>query len=402
MAGSSPKRASSDPRRSMTGRMLLAAALACGATAAVLIAASRAPAQQQGGGQVTITPVSGGAKSVVLAQAEGNEDVDDRPYTLRSGAGENTEHVTGFSLRKLLELADIDTFGFTYAEIARPGGGAVLLSRHQVLQDGAFADGPPVVYRRDGGLAFLRPSSGGGDLNADDSFVATDGDVRLALRDGELLDVDVSASPLRTKPGKPVRFSATVAQSGAGEQLTYSWFFSDGTSSRGPQTTHRFKRPGSYNVVVGVTAPGNEVGASESVRVQIGEPRPGPDRTGGGKSDASPLDSGPSTGGSGSGPVASPSPASPASPGGSKSQQAPPPPPADLVEGQLLDSDAERPLEDAPATESNSSRAAARSGDPEGGGFGVPDAALGLLTAMGMLGGGALLELRGVRRLRTW
>jgi hypothetical protein len=375
-------------------------ALACGAAAVALIATSSATAQQGGGGTVTITPLNGGPKTVRLADHAGAEDLRDRGYTVRTGAGETAERVTGFSLRKLLELADVDTFGFGYAEITRPGGGAVLLSRHQVLDEGAFPEGPPPVYPSAGGLAFLRPVSGAGDVNADDSFVASDGQVAIALRDGKLLEVEASASPARTKPGKPVRFAATVARSGSGEQLTYSWFFSDGSSGKGATVTHKFKKPGSYNVVVGVTTPGDEVGASESVRVQVGKPRSGPDRTGGGADEASPLDSGPTHGGSGSGPATSQE--APATAGGRAEAVVPPLPAGEVVEGELLDADAERPLEsDAPPSQSDE-RAGARTGDPGSGGSGVPDEALGLLVAMGMLGTGALMELRGLRSLRSW
>ena len=57
----------------------------------------------------------------------------------------------------------------------RPAGGAVLLSRDQALDPGAFATGPPVVYATGTGTGFLRPSAGTGDLNAGDSFDAPQG-----------------------------------------------------------------------------------------------------------------------------------------------------------------------------------------------------------------------------------
>lgn len=45
---------------------------------------------------------------------------------------------------------------------------------------------------------------------------------------------------------------------------------------------HRFAKRGSYDVVVGVTTPGDDAGASAVVTVQVGAPLAGPDRKGGG------------------------------------------------------------------------------------------------------------------------
>ena len=129
----------------------------------------------------------------------------DRAYALRSGEGESTETVTGFSLAAILDAAGADPYGFSYLEVQRPAGGAVLLSRHQALDPGAFAEGPPVVYATAAGTAFLRPSSGAGDLNATDSFEAPQG-VTVVLRKGSPLRVRAQASTLRTRPGKPVDF----------------------------------------------------------------------------------------------------------------------------------------------------------------------------------------------------
>src|SRR5262249_48915067 len=47
--------------------------------------------------------------------------------------------------------------------------------------------------------------------------------------------------------------------------------------------SHSFAERGSYDVVVGVTTPGDRAGASAVVTIQVGAPLSGPDRKGGGR-----------------------------------------------------------------------------------------------------------------------
>ena len=162
-------------------------------------------------------------------------------YVLRSAGGESTQTVSGFSLAAILDAAGADPYGFSYLEVQRPAGGAVLLSRHQALDPGAFPDGPPLVYATATGTAFLRPGAGPEDLNASDSFEAPQG-ISIVLHKGSRLQVKASASTAKTSPGKPVDFSATVEGAGSGEQLTYSWYFDDGGSAASPKTTHSLRQ----------------------------------------------------------------------------------------------------------------------------------------------------------------
>ena len=123
-------------------RLLIAtAALAAWALAAPGLEAARADTAQ-----ATVVSPGGSQQTLSLDALAGSEDVVGRGYLLRSPNGESSQAVTGFSLAVLVEAAGADPFGFSYLEVLRPTGGAVLLSRDQALDPGAFPDGPPVYY----------------------------------------------------------------------------------------------------------------------------------------------------------------------------------------------------------------------------------------------------------------
>jgi hypothetical protein len=400
-----------------------AAAIAalCGLLLACALGGSFAAVARADAAQVTVVSPGGAQQTLALDALAGSEDVVAHKYVLRSSSGESSQTVTGFSLAAVVEAAGADPFGFSYLEVQRPAGGAVQLSRHQALDPGAFPEGPPVVYATAAGTGFLRPGSDTGDLNASDSFEAPQG-LTIVLRKGSGLRVRAEASPRRTRPGKTVRFSAVIDRAGSGEELTYSWYFGDGQSGEGATVSHEFTKPGSYKVLVGVTTPGDDVGASDFVRVQVGPPvEGGPDRQGGGHNQSKDAPDqgaagGPSTGvpagiagttGIAPTPVPTPEPI-PAEPA---PQATPTPGPAaqtpapagEQVSGLLLSSAGES----APSPEPEQ-QAAARTGslDGDGGsGGGLPDAAWGLLAAAGLLGTGALIEVGGLSGLlarRRW
>lgn len=351
--------------------------------------------------QVTVVSPGGAEQTLSLAALAGGEDVLDRAYALRSGNGESSQTLTGFSLAKVLEAAGADPFGFSHLEAQRPAGGAVLLSRHQALDADAFADGPPLVYAAAEATGFLRPSSGAGDLNAEDFFEAPQG-VTLVLRKGEPLQIHAQASTLHTQPGKPVEFTAIVDRAGSGEQLSYSWYFDDSHSAGGASASHSFAKRGSYDVVLGVTTPGDDAGASDVITIQVGAPLGGPDRKGGGTNeDAEAPDHGAAAGSesatpgpSGSAGAAAPVAAATDRRPPSRPRPKPDPPAGEPVSGELLSTVAAAAPEPEQAV-------AARTGKLDGGGDGggVPAAALGLLTALGLLGFGALVEVRGIGNL---
>ncbi|HET7445545.1 MAG TPA: PKD domain-containing protein [Solirubrobacterales bacterium] len=382
-------------------RTLIGVLVASAALAAPWAASARADVAQ-----VTVVSPGGAEQTLALEALAGGEDIVDRGYIVRSGEGEGTVTVTGFSLAALLEAAGGDPYGFSFLEVQRPAGGAVLLSRHQALDPGAFADGPAVVYATTGGTGFLRPSSGEDDLNAGDSFAAPQG-ISIVLRKGSQLRVRAKAAPIRTKPGKPVDFEAIVERAGSGASLAFSWYFDDGNSGSGETARHSFAKPGSYDVVVGVTANGDDTGASDVVTVQVGAAPAGPNRKGGGRNEAEDApDHGSASGpaqGTGSGTPTGTAPgatATESAPDSQSKQQAQPQaktkqaktrPSGDLVSGDLLGAPAEdssQPLQPAAAS--------ARRGRLErsSGGSGIPAAAWGVLATLGLLGAGALVEAR--------
>jgi plastocyanin len=387
--------------------------------------------------QVTIVTPGGAQHTLSLEALAGSEDVVEKAYPLRAETGETSTTVTGFSIAALLKAADVDPYGFSYLEVQRPSGGSVLLSSAQALGELA-----PVVYSTGSGTGFLRPAAGAEDFNAADSFASPAG-LTIVMRKGASLQARVEATPRKVKVGEKVDFHAVVERSGSGEALTYSWYFDDGGSAEGETATHTFAKPGSYSVVVGVTAAGEETGVSAVVRIQVGEaPKGGPDRKGGGtnKSKGAPDHgaaegpSGPSSSGGPSTstgtseaaappavpstspvPTPSPEPTPPAEPKQHKDKPAkrkaeskPAKKPAakdnradetaaaqtgQLVSGELLAGSVEK-IEPLAATPKQ--QAAARTGTPKasdgGSSAGVPDAAWGLGAVVALLGIGALAE----------
>ncbi len=362
--------------------------------------------------QVTVVRPGGIQRPLSLDALAGSEDVRDRAYLVRSPTGEESRAVTGFSLAAVLDAAGADPFGFSYLEVQRPVGGSVLLSRHQALDPGAFPEGPPVVYATPGGTAFLRPAVDGEDANGGDCFEAPQG-VTIVLRKGPPLQVRAQASTVHARPGQKIDFSASVERAGAGERLDYSWYFDDGNSASGPSASHNFAKRGSYDVVVGVTTPGDDAGASAVVTVQVGAPASGgPNRKGGGDNQAAGApDSGAASGpsgpagrpGNGGAPSAStvppPSSANAPAPTRKSRHKAAPSEDGEQVAGVLL-TDSGEPHQPTPAA-AGGEQVAARTGTPQGdgGGFGLPTAAWGLLASAGLLGAGALLEARGLAGL---
>ncbi len=385
-------------------RQLLSRTTAAVAVLAACAVGTGAQEARADDAQVAVVSPGGAAQTLSLVALAGGEDVVERVYTLRSASGASELTVTGFSLASILDAAGADSFGFSYLEVQRPAGGSVLLSRHQALDPGAFEDGPPVLYATAAGTGFLRPSGSEADLNAVDSFEAPQG-VTLVLRKGSPLQIEIEASTVRTRPGQPVTFDAIVERAGSGEQLSYSWYFDDGHSASGARARHSFAKRGSYDVVVGVTTPGDNAGASAVATIQVGAPLSGADRKGGGRNQGPEApDHGAATDTRG---------ALPPGPGGRRLGHNPPDtrPTAALsvrrgtTEAPLRktarESEAGKPvvgeLVSAAAPIDAGKLVTARRGQLEndGGGAGLPGVTLGLLVTVGLLGLGALAELRG-------
>jgi len=256
------------------------------------------PASALASDEVRVEPERGSARTLTMSGL-GEPDVREREYTVGGGAGgERRVAITGHSLDRVLRAARVDPYRFGDVEIAAATGGSVALDRDEVTDPARFPDGPPVFYVEDGHVRFLRPAGDGGEP----AQVSGAGPLALRLSRSARLEVSAAASKHRTKPGQPVTFTATVAGAQRGEPVEISWYFDDGRSASGRQVTHRFRKPGSYDVVVGATSSADEPGADATVTRQGGKPPKGPDRKGGGTntSEGAP-DSGGGTGAPGAG-----------------------------------------------------------------------------------------------------
>lgn len=358
---------------------------------------------------VRVTDLNGQTTNVSLSSLEGSEDVRDTEYAV----GGSSRTVTGFSLESILEEAKADPYNWQYLEVMRPGGGSIVLSDEDVQDSGVFPDGPPVVSDDGASATFLRPSRGGGDDNSADQVSGNPLDV--VLQKGLAIEVEASASAVKVDQGEEVHFNAT-ARAPAGETLAYSWHFDDGADAQGASVSHSWKEPGSYEVFVGVTSSTDDVGGSDSVRVEVGKlKKGGPDREGGGNNQADDApDSGTAgggygsgtggygtgSGGTGTGTGGASGAGTEAATGPGETQEAPQKakpesavPGGERVSGELLEA---TPASSSAAPEGES--AGARTGNPaEESGFGLSAGALAALITGGLLGIGALKESERLR-----
>ncbi|HMJ03300.1 MAG TPA: PKD domain-containing protein [Conexibacter sp.] len=336
--------------RSLTLVRSLLLALAVTALAAACAQLARGADGEAGaaGASVTIVPPNGGAeRTLVLADLAAQQDVHDAVYTLRAadGATSPLPVATGISLEALLRAAGLDGETFTYVEATRPDGSAAFVVRDQLATGD---DGPPVVWSDEQGVHFLRPSTADDDPNAADHVVQAGGSLRIELRTGDPLAARIAASALRARPNEPIDFSATLVAGELGPGMSYQWYFDGGRYVYGASVTHRFPRPGRYNVLLNVVRGAEAVGVPGVVLVRIvqprrerepdgarrsGESRDGSRRgNGAGGGSGSGTGAGASGGGSGAGAPGAGTPASPAftpapAPPAAPASVAPPPPP---------------------------------------------------------------------------
>lgn len=255
-----------------------------------------APAGALANDEIVVEP-EGHAPRTVHLSALGDPDVVAREYTVSDAAGERRFPVTGHSLDRVLKKARVNPYVFGDIEVLAAGG-SVTVGRDEVVDADAFPDGPPVFWMEGEVSNFLRPANGTGAAVR----AGGGGPITIRVSRPSELEVRAEASARKVDPGEPVTFTATVSGAPAGEQVEISWYFDDDRSGSGQRVTHRFKKRGTYRVVVGATTSPDEPGADASVTVQVGEPRQGPNRTGGGTNrDANAPDSGVGTGPSGAG-----------------------------------------------------------------------------------------------------
>ncbi len=261
------------PRLTFLVRSLLLA-VALGAFAAVGAQLARgAEGQPPPAASVTIVPSDGrAARTLALADLVAQQDVHDALYTLRAadGATSPLPVSAGISLEALLRAAGLEQDAFTYVEVARPDGSAAFVVRDQLA---VGEGGPPVVWGDEQGAHFLRPSTADDDPNAADHVVQTSGSLHVELRTGDPLAPRVSASALRARPNEPIDFSATLVAGELSAGMSFSWYFDDSRFATGASVTHRFRRAGTYTVLLTIVRGGEAVGLPGVVVVRIVAPR---------------------------------------------------------------------------------------------------------------------------------
>ena len=371
-----------------------------------------APASAMADDQLTIEPAGGEPRTLNISQL-GDPDVVGRPYTLPGATA--PVPITGYSLDRVLDAADVDPFQFASLAIQATSG-TVVLTRDEATGTTTFPEGPPVFYVENGDGRFLRPARADGEV----AELAVGGPMTVEIAALGELSVSAKASPRRAKVGQPVRFRATVTGAARGERVEVSWFFDDGRRKTGDEVTHRFRRPGTYQVTVGATRSEDDPGADAIVTVRVGKAPAGPDRTGGGTSpDENAPDSGAgtggtpstgSTGGTGVTPVTPVTPTAPPPPSSTyEPVDEPPQPPAsggsqNPVEDTGQASDGAEPVDGIELADLNSlSSEAGRDAldaarglkrDEDEPDEGVPDGVWWFLAIGGLLSLGGLLELR--------
>ncbi len=333
-----------------------------------------------------VFPRGGGSKTVSVGSLKSRFDIN-QEYALVSASGQiKSTPITGISLRSLLEATGADPT-YSAVTIARPGG-VVRISRAQIEAGGLT----PVIYEEGGLATFVRPSYSARDANAQDVISASP--LVITQVDDANYGLKATVTKNKAKAGQALKFAAS-ASGAAGQKLSYSWNFNDGTTGTGATLTHRFKKRGYYRVLVTVRGEGETKTQSIVLKVQVGPARKSDKkREGGGNNDAAgaPV-SGQAEGTGGNGDTAG---SQAAQPKGKKRKKSDPPQPDSLqsVTGELLSSEQQiQPQSDL----------AARSGqklENVKGTGGVPTEAAGAAVALGLLGLGAALELGAAGRLR--
>jgi hypothetical protein len=363
-----------------------------------LVILAGAPASALADDQLLIEPEGGDASTLAISGL-GEPDVVARPYTVPGTAA--PVPITGYSLDRVLQAAGIDASQFGSLEIQGTSG-TVTLTRDEATGRTTFPEGPPVFYAENGDARFLRPGRTAGEP----AELSSGGPMTVRIAARSDLRLSVKASPRKAEVDQLVRFTATVRGAEAGETVEISWRFGDGRRRTGSEVTHRFRRPGSYDVTVSARRSGEDIAADDVVTVQVGKAT----------EDTDPETTDPGTGGTSVGgggtaaPVAPSTPSIPSTPSPPSTTYDPvdePPQPSPApgggqnpVEADGQDSDGLESVEgielaDLAVLSSEAGRDAVnalRRDDPESDG-GIPDGVWWFLATSGLLGLGGLLEL---------
>ena len=340
-----------------------------------------------------VGPRGGETKSVSFGSLSSQFDVD-QDYVIRGASGATSvKRVKGISVARLLTVIGADEV-YGGLEIIRPNGTRVRLSKIQLLASGDT----PVIFAEGDQLVFLRPSYGSGDANAND-VVSVGGALTLKQVTLGTLSVGAKASKTKVKAGELVTFTGTASGGGAGEAYKFTWVFKDGKEGAGASVSHRFKKRGTYEVLLAAKTVGSNRSDADVVVIQVGDPvKSKKKRVGGGTNEsAGAPSSGAADGDSGSGDVATTDQTQPKTKRKRKPANDAPDSTLERVTGQVLLSSTTEPL-------AESSTLAARSGsqqpvEPKSTGLGISTGVWAAIAALLILAFGAALE-NGKLRIR--
>lgn len=339
-----------------------------------------------------VGPRDGGTKSVSFGSLAAQFDVED-DYVLRGASGATqVKRVKGISVARLLSVLGADEV-YSGLDVVRPGGGVVRLSKIQLLAGGQT----PVIFAEGDQLVFLRPSYSPDDANASD--IVSVGAMTLKQVDLGALNVSAKASKQKVNVGELVTFTGTASGGGAGESYKFTWIFKDGKSATGASVSHRFKKRGTYEVLLAAKTVGSDRTDPDVVVIQVGAPvKSKKKRAGGGTNDAAGAPtSGAADGDAGSGDLAATEQTQAKTKRKKKPAERSDDSSLEQVSGQVLLSSTTEPL-------TESSNLAARSGsqqpvDPKSSGLGISTGVWAAIAALLILAFGAALE-NGKLRLR--
>ncbi|MBI2692119.1 MAG: PKD domain-containing protein [Solirubrobacterales bacterium] len=362
------------------------------ATFVALVVSAGAAMPAAAGDISVVGPRNGGTKSVSFESLAAQFDVDD-DYVIRGASGATqVKRVRGISVARLLAVLGADEV-YSGIDVVRPGGGVVRLSKIQLLADGQA----PVIFAEGDQLVFVRPSYNAEDANASD--VVSVGAMTLKQVDLGALSVSAKASRQKVKVGELVTFTGTASGGGAGESYKFTWIFKDGKSATGASVSHRFKRRGTYEVLLAAGTVGSDRTDPDVVVVQVGAPvKSKKKRVGGGTNDAAGAPtSGAAEGDARSGDLAATEQSQTKPKRKKKRVTGADEPTLEQVSGQVLLSSTTEPL-------TENSNLAARSGsqqpvDPKSSGLGISTGVWAAIAALLILAFGAALE-NGKVRLR--
>lgn len=350
-------------------------------------------------GQVKVYTANGLQDTTVVLSEIGSPVARGSNYGLSSS-------IEGYTIRQILKKAKeqgLDSTGVEGFEIARAklSKGSMSVNSTEANSD---AGTPPFFYENEGSTHFVMKKKNSPGF-FDDEFASSIPIISFARDSG--ITVDLNADPLSVDVGDPVRFQATPGNLKAGETVTYSWDFRDGTMKNGSSSLpHTFKKKGTYYVLVTVTGSSGRRDTA-SKKIQVGpapkpknedknkekEDPPADDGTGGYDGYSYPGGTG-GYGGYPGGTGDSPGPASPTPPAPKPEKQYEPPVDDGLVEvsGELVSSSS-------PAPTMSPGEAAAHpppvAVTPASDGFKISSETWTVLGLLALLGLGLLAERRG-------